>query len=91
MTNFTRLYAESEKRISTLLEDARLPLSASDRDEVTEFLEAGEYGLALESLACALPEGARQVDRSAIAEIAGLARDMRIQDWPFMSRLAKVA
>jgi hypothetical protein len=85
MSNF----AEIESLFSHLLTVSADELSAGERTEVKHFIDHGEYGLALETVAdiyaeekkVASPEVANLIERLAIA--------MSLDPASFLSRLAK--
>lgn len=87
MTNLSRLYAETESRISRLLDDARLPVTTAETEEVASFLRAGEYGLALETLACVLVEETKPIEVEMLHAIDDVARAMHLRDEPYMRDL----
>ena len=52
----TPYFTQIEALFASLLSDAELELKAKDREEVKEFLDHGEYGIALETIAAAYAE-----------------------------------
>lgn len=87
MADFTTLYADTETRMARVLEKLGLELSDSERAEVMEFLEAREYGLALETLAAILVEEAKPIAPPVMREIEEMASAMSLKDELFMHDL----
>jgi hypothetical protein len=73
-------YLDLEQRLRSLLAEVAGLLPAEDADQVAEFLDHGEYGLALETLADALTAQGRPVPRLAFASITGLVETMGMDD-----------
>jgi hypothetical protein len=84
MNENSRLYAETETRISGLLEEVGPSFAESERGEVVRFLKAGEYGLALETFASILVEEAKPIDANVLHHIDEAAVAMHLRDERFM-------
>ncbi len=69
-----------EKGFASLLGRLDGKLSASEREEVTEFIDAGEYGIALETLSAILVEERKRFSVSVLREMAELAGIMGIRE-----------
>jgi hypothetical protein len=67
-----------------LLSRLRLQLSRTEAAEVQEFLDAGEFGLALETLSAILVEEHKLVERVVLDEVSVIAVSMGLQDDLFM-------
>ena len=52
----TPYFTQIEALFASLLNDAELDLNATDRKNVQEFLDHGEYGIALETITAAYAE-----------------------------------
>ena len=68
-----------ERRLNELLESLSDELSASERREVGGFIEANEYGVALETLCALLVEEHKKITPATFAEIGELADAMGIR------------
>ena len=55
-------------------------LSDAERDEISEYLDAGEYGIALEWMADCIAETTLEISQSVFAIIESLAIQMRLED-----------
>lgn len=80
MLNFSDHYADMENGLRTLLSAVAGQFSASDIAEVEEFIEAREYGLALQTLAAILLETSTHLDGQVIDKIQELAGAMDIHN-----------
>lgn len=81
-------YANVEKELVSLLQKVTYWLSRQDLAEAAEFIAAREYGLALE----AITEGLREtghLDAGTVQWIMKLAREMEIENQPFVKALAR--
>jgi hypothetical protein len=87
MNEFSSLHAEVESRILNLLGHLGGALTTSERKEVTLFLDASEYGLALGTLSGILVDENKLVDLKTLIEIDDLARIMEIRDQGFVYHL----
>ena len=67
-----------EQRLTTLLEALSDDLSVGERSEVEEFIEVGEYGVALETLAALLIEERKQIPEPTFIKIVELADAMGV-------------
>jgi len=80
MADLALYHAQTEQRISRLLAQLVGFLTETEHAEVTQFLRAGEYGLALDTLACILVEEQKPVAAGLLAEIESLAESMDLLD-----------
>jgi hypothetical protein len=87
MNDFSRLYAVTEERISGLLADVVSFISRSGYEEVASFIDAREYGLALETLACVLVDEGTPVGSRLLQAIDDVAGSMHLRDERFMRDL----
>ncbi|MDC8756612.1 MafI family immunity protein [Janthinobacterium sp. hw3] len=62
--------------------------SAAEIAEVREFLDAGEYGLALDTLVDIVVEEGKRVDDDVALRVRMLATAMRLEPEAYVSRLA---
>jgi len=84
MNAYSRLYADTEARMSQLLGDLGQSFTESERNEVNRFLDAREYGLALETLSCILVEETKTIATTTLHGIDELAGVMQLRDERFM-------
>ena len=68
-----------EHRLTSVLEALSDELSVAERSEVEEFIEVGEYGVALETLSALLVEERKRISRATFAEIVDLAEAIGIR------------
>ena len=87
MANYAVLHAQTERRIELLLTQLGGALAETECAEVTHFLRAGEYGLALDTLASILVEEQKPVAVGILTEIESLAESMGLLDGRFMQTL----
>jgi hypothetical protein len=71
-------YRGLEEGIRALLAKLRTVLSAEETNEVEEFLDAGEYGLALETLCWALRTENKLISAEVVEGISKLAEQMEL-------------
>jgi hypothetical protein len=71
-------YRGLEENIRALLAKLRSELSQKETHEVEEFLDAGEYGIALETLCWALRTENRLVSAEVVDDISKLAERMEL-------------
>lgn len=83
MTPSTEHYSNIEWQLVELLQKFAHRLSRKDFADVAEFLEAGEYGLALESIVA----GTKTIDPMIVRQIDKLAESMQITGWEFVKDL----
>lgn len=76
MLNFSDHYADMESGLRALLYAVAGVFSASDIAEVEEFIDAREYGLALQTLAAILLENSTHLDGPAVENVQELAGAM---------------
>jgi hypothetical protein len=78
----------TEPRITALLAGS---FSASERAEVLGFLDAGELGLALDTLSWIIIDEAKPVSPAVLREIDSLAAAMDMTGEPFLAALHAAA
>ena len=88
MSELHHSYEQLERELTSLVGALSDVLSADEQREVVEFADAGEYGLALETLAGILVEEGKALPRSAFRQISSLAESMGIVDRVVTARLA---
>ena len=76
MLDFSDHYADMEGGLRALLSAVTGTFSASDIAEVEEFIDAREYGLALQTLAAILLENSTHFDGPVVEKVQGLAGAM---------------
>jgi hypothetical protein len=74
-------------RIASLLGDLGGSMTDAERAEVDRFLDAGEYGLALDTLSWILVEEQKPIGHGTLREIESLARVMELREERFMHAL----
>jgi hypothetical protein len=85
-------HAEMEKALIDLVQKFAHELTPAELAEVTEYLAAREYGLALEEFAGALLDHDVRLHPHFVEDdIRALARAMEIERRPFMRALAQAA
>ncbi len=84
MTDYSRLYDDTEARIGLLLDEVKDSFTLSERKEVADFIGAHEYGLALETLSAILVGEEKPIRFSALRQIDEIAALMRKSDEPFI-------
>src|SRR5690242_5813708 len=84
MTDYSGLYADTASRMQHVLSEVSLDFSESERSEVSRFLNAREYGLALQTLSYILVEESKPISRDVLREIDHMADAMRLRDERFM-------
>lgn len=82
-------FRECERRLHEILASVEDALTLHDREMVFEFIEAREYGVALEHIAASLVESSSEVARPALEHILELARMMNIRDPLFTEELPR--
>lgn len=87
MTKYAEHYREVENDLRMLLADLRRDLSPSETGEVKTFIDAREYGLALETLSAIIVEENKYIDDYIVAEVEKLAKKMKLGDNRFVSDL----
>ena len=80
MPDYSGHYAEMENGLRVLLSTVAGLLSADDTAEVGEFIDAREYGLALQTLAAILLENPARFDGQVIEQMQELAGAMGLGD-----------
>jgi hypothetical protein len=69
-----------DRRLTLVLDSLSDELSAAERREVEEFIDVGEYGVALETLSALLVEERKRISPVTFAEIVELADLMGIRE-----------
>jgi hypothetical protein len=87
MTDYSGLYAETEKRMLHVLGLVNQLLTDVEQREVTRFFNAREYGIALETLSQILVEEAKPIDAKVLQDIDLMADAMQLRDERFMYNL----
>ncbi len=87
MTEHAALHTDLEQRIAGLLASLASSLTDDEQGEVHEFLDATEYGLALETLSGILVEEDKPIEARILYEFDELSRAMRLRDEAFMYHL----
>jgi hypothetical protein len=77
--------------IASLLREQSGVLSPPERAEVDRFLDAGEYGLALDTLCWILVEEHKPISNDTLRKIESLAEVMDVAREPFMDAVRSVA
>jgi hypothetical protein len=91
MTDYAGHYRLIESGLNRLLANEQGILSSAEVTEIREFLDAREYGLALETLAAILDEG-KELSRVKLEEIQNLAERMHIaHEAPIAGLLTRLA
>ena len=73
-------FTEIESRFTSILERLGGLLSVAERREVEDFIDVGEYGVALETLSSLLVEERKVFSAETLCEIAALAETMGIRE-----------
>lgn len=73
-------YRNLERAITSLLESLAGVLTDSETGEVQQFLDAGEYGVAFETLCCILKDGRKAITARDAEQIRVLAEEMEIDE-----------
>jgi hypothetical protein len=87
MTDYMQLYGELEAGFKSMLSEARDSFSPAEQDEILAFVDAREYGLALETLVRILVEERKPVSPSVLRRIDNAAELMELKDEHFMRDL----
>jgi hypothetical protein len=74
MPNFIAI----EREINDLLECTAALLTASEREEIQEFLKAGEFGLALETFSDIVVEEKKQINVVILNKCKAIAQQMEM-------------
>ena len=69
-------FKDVEQRLWTIVGILGTELSDAERDQVVEFIDVGEYGLALEMIGAIYSDFNRDLPETAFAEIRALAEVM---------------
>ncbi len=81
------VFTALERRLTGILNVLSDELSVSERREVEGFIEASEYGVALETLCALLVEEKKRITPEAFAEISELADLMGIRSTTITNEL----
>jgi hypothetical protein len=73
-------FEETERSLGAMLADLSGVLSSEERAEVVQFIDVGEYGVALETLAALIVEEGKRIPLSIFERIVGLADSMGLQE-----------
>ena len=76
----TQRYEELERKLGEILAEARPLASKGGLAEASDYLDQGEYGLALDTLVYAIANAGDRVDARMYAQIIQLGRLMRLDD-----------
>jgi hypothetical protein len=71
-------FVELERRLRGLLDSLATQLTDSERQEVIDFIDVGEYGLALETLCAVLIEERKRIGVATLDELVRLDTAMKI-------------
>jgi hypothetical protein len=85
MTNYD--YSQHEELLAQLLSLLRNTFTESEETEVKDFINVGEYGLALDTLVDIVNEENKQISKSALSLIYKLAILMELDKNSFESKL----
>lgn len=80
--SYTAFYNRLEQLLSELLKSLDEMLSKSEKQEVIDFIQHGEYGIALETLCVILKEKDKNVKDHNLKQIRDLQEIMQIQSLP---------
>jgi hypothetical protein len=72
-------FVEIERRLNALVRVLDAHLSADERHVIVEFIDVGEYGLALETIVDSLVQTEKTLPHVAFAEITTLAGRMSME------------
>lgn len=78
-----------EARLIGLLDALAGVFTTDERRGVEEFLEVGEYGLALETLTAVIVEDGKKISKRLLATIESVANEMGIRDSIMSEELIK--
>lgn len=87
MTNYD--YQKTEEFLIQLLGELQKIFSASERNEVQEFIDVGEYGLALETLVDIVTEENKRIPEKTLLLVCKLADMMQLDKSRFKEKLCK--
>ncbi len=76
MLNFSDHFADMERGLQALLVEAAHAFDPAETAEVEEFIDAREYGLALQTLAAILLENSTHLDGQVVEKVQQLAGAM---------------
>ena len=73
-------FEQTERFLGAILGDLSGVLSAAERAEVAQFIDVGEYGVALETLAALLVEERKSIPLPIFERIVALAESMGLRE-----------
>jgi len=76
----TQSFEKTERFLDALLADLSSTLSSTERAEVVEFIDVGEYGIALETLVALIVEEHKQISLPIFQRIIALAESMGLRE-----------
>jgi hypothetical protein len=82
-------FADVERRLFAIIDILGTGLSDAERNQVIEFIDVGEYGLALETIGEIFVESERTLPSKAYAEIMTLVSMMGLTSSLFAERLTQ--
>ena len=85
--DYSAVWAEARSRLAGLLDALGGKLAASDASEIRSYLNAREYGLAVETLASMIADGGKPICETDLREFDGIASLLGLDGEPFMERL----
>ena len=71
--DYSAVWAEARSRLAGLLDALGGKLAASDASEIRSYLNAREYGLAVETLASMIADGGKPICETDLREFDGIA------------------
>ena len=86
MTNYD--YKRIERMLLELLDALRVVFGQSEREEVEEFIDAGEYGIALETLVDIVCEEDKAIGADAVEIVRDVAVIMGLNGKDFEDKLS---
>lgn len=85
----SRRYEETESLFQDLMEAVKLELSESECTEIQEYIDVGEYGLALRTTVAIYAEETKATSNAVKELICRLANAMNIDPAQLIDRLLK--
>ena len=73
-------FHETVRSLCAMLADLSSVLSSEERAEVIQFIDVGEYGVALETLAALIVEERKRIPVSIFEQIVNLADSMGLRE-----------
>lgn len=87
MPDYTSLDPRIESELAELLRRVSHALPAKDSGDAADFIAAGEFGLALETIAGGLVYRHKGISADIARQIEVLAASMQLIDRPFVSQI----